>query len=211
MRAVVLPGAVPVLVWITLAGSATPITFDPGGGTYTYHALSGPDPNATVTNAEWEKLIPPGGGVPNAYYFGNAGESNPGLVSYTFQAAPGQKFTGATATAVLAVLNFSGARIVENFNSDRAPDPITLDSLTGMPGVSQDTYDTVTLPVAGASSFTIWFTVASSNSRLFDEFEELPPRPFVVSTTAAIPEPGIASLLACCAAPLLLWRRAGRK
>ncbi|HEY7120047.1 MAG TPA: PEP-CTERM sorting domain-containing protein [Tepidisphaeraceae bacterium] len=199
-------GAIRISRWIILVtlvcallcepAVAATITFPAGGGTYSYDSLVGPDPNATVTGAKYEIFAPPGPANPFAYYY-NQSDASTARVAYTFAAAPGETFTGGTVKARLAMaINSPTSRIDEFVQSNVSSNPVTLDSLIGLP---TETYNTINLPIAGASSFMLWFDLTeagpSGNDRLFLHAHDEALTPFVVTTTSAIPEPTTAGVV----------------
>jgi hypothetical protein len=193
-------------------------TFAPGGGTYTYDSLlvspgpsftENPNPYADLNGVAYNFELPPGGpNSPFAYYARNDRESPlpvPPTFSITLHAAAGQSFTSGSATSRLTVYTYgstvSGGRIDETLSTDVSPNPVTLATVIGQPGhVTDETYNPVALPIAGATAFTLTFSISGrvdGDVRLFQEFYgEAPAMPLVISAISSAPEPSALAVVA---------------
>jgi hypothetical protein len=200
------------LILASLA-SATPITFDAGGGSYTYNistigttGTTG-DPNAVVTNAEVFNEYVEQPGNKGIYYVPDT-LGTAATVSYTFDAAPGETFSTGSADAEFTIYygtangeanSYVSEAVTTNLNSTATT--VAQENGGGPNGVYEQ--NSLTSYIAGANTFTLTFTLyadpglyANFYDELFREDSLADNQPFLVTTTSApVPEPASAGLL----------------
>ena len=217
--AAALLGTVGIQILAASTANAAPFTFAAGGGTYTYNASSGADSNAALgQGASYYNEATQGGGT--AQYYTTA-VGNPGTVTYTFDAAAGEKFTGLASVTQRFDLYDKGS-ISGSYSTDNGlSGPIESSTNTagfpgtGLPGPtpgSNHSYDTNSINVAGASEITITYSLTNDVTpnyiQLFrSDSSSDTAHPFVVTATSAVPEPASLGVLSLGGLAFLARRR----